>query len=491
MEELNLSPSQFGRRVFIKGMGWITIGLLAGLNFGDCETCFEQIRKRPIRRRLRTGSWEVDAAIATYRQAITLMKNRSVVNAADPRGWVAQAGIHGTKSGGFRFCQHRTAHFFSWHRAYLLWLERIAQKLTGDKYFGLPYWNWNQNPAIHSAFLATGSVLYMPRTRTTMAGQPEVSTSTLNLIFSDTNFFTFQSQLEGTPHNRVHNWIGGDMATAGSAMDPIFWMHHCMVDYCWAKWNMEMGRSNPNSSTWLDTRWTHFYDENGYPVATTASETTMFPLLYYRYETSMVGSNGAAYDVYDSDRADFKTLEARIRKGANIRFDVRQRVLLAETVPVSIAQPFTAHTSAEVSDFSRIIHNDRSKETVFASIEYATLPPSSDFFVRVFVNLPAANRNTPITDPHYAGSFAFFGTDTGQHGHHDEHDSHRPGFLVNITPTIQELRSSGELTASSEISIRLVAIPNGEQFEKPDALLQLTKVELIVTPVILPGEEID
>jgi tyrosinase len=491
MEELNLSPSQFSRRVFIKGMGWITVGLLAGLNFGDCESCLEQISKRPVRRRLRTGSWEVDAAINTYRNAVRLMKNRSLANIADTRGWSAQAGIHGTRTGGFRFCQHRTSHFFSWHRAYLLWLERICQRLTGDKYFGLPYWNWNQNPGIHPAFLDTSSVLYMPRTRTTMAGQPEVSTSTLNLIFSDTNFFTFSSQLEGTPHNRVHTYIGGDFATAGSAMDPIFWMHHCMIDYCWAKWNMEMGNNNPNSSTWLDTRWTHFYDENGHPVATTARETTTFPLLYYRYETSAVGSNMAAFDVYDADKADFKKLEQRIRKGADIRFNIRHRILLADTALVSIAQPFTAHSSAEVSDFSRIIHNDRSKETVFASIDYASLPPAGDFFVRVFVNLPAADRHTPITDPHYAGSFAFFGTDTGQHDHHGGHEQHQPGFLVNITPTLQQLRRNGELKANSEISIRLVAVPNGEQFEKPDALLRLTKVELIVTPVLIPDKEID
>lgn len=481
MEELNLSPSQFSRRLFIAGIGSLTVGFLWNLTFGGCESCLEQLRSRPIRRRLLTGSPEVDAAISTYREAVRLMKNRSAVNAADPRGWAAQAAIHGRKNVGFNFCQHGTSHFFSWHRAYLLWFERICQRLTGNTSFGLPYWNWNQNPAIHPAFLDSSSVLYMPRARTTMAGRSEVASSTLNIIFSDTNFYTFSRQLEGTPHNRVHTWIGGDMGGAGSANDPIFWMHHSMIDYCWTKWNIGMGNDNPNDPAWLNTNWTHFYDANGNPAESTAGSTTTFPLLYYRYETSAVGSNAV---IIDPDKVDLKQLEARVRKGADVRFDVRQRVLLADTALVSIARPFLAHSSAEVSDFSRITTNDRSKETVFVSIEYASLPPVSDFFVRVFVNLPNADRHVPITDPHYAGSFAFFGTESDQH-HHGGHANHQPAFLVNITPAIQKLRAIGELKDNSEINICLVAVPDGLLFTQPNAFLRLSKVELIVTPVLV------
>src|SRR6478609_3578655 len=257
MEQINLSPSQLNRRIFIKGIGWITVGLLAGATLGGCEGCSDKIKNRPVRRRLRTGSPEVDAAINTYRQAVQLMKDRSTANAADPRGWSAQAAIHGTKNVSFNFCQHGTNHFFSWHRAYLVWFERICQELTGDKQFGLPYWNWNQDPAIHAAFLDSTSTLFMPRSNTTMAGQTQTASNTLDTIFSDTNFFSFSSQVEGTPHNRVHTRTGGDFGGFGSAMDPIFWMHHCMVDYCWAKWNLEMDNDNTNDSTWFNTNWTH------------------------------------------------------------------------------------------------------------------------------------------------------------------------------------------------------------------------------------------
>src|ERR1043165_10086326 len=63
---------KFDRRVFIKGLGWISAGLLFA-TLGGCETLLEQIKNRPTRRRLRTGSPEVDAVIETLKQGVTLM----------------------------------------------------------------------------------------------------------------------------------------------------------------------------------------------------------------------------------------------------------------------------------------------------------------------------------------------------------------------------------------------------------------------------------
>src|SRR4029078_787578 len=191
MEYLQINTDHnIHRRVFIKGIGFVSLSLLLG-TCGGCEELAEAIRNRPTRRSLRTGSSAVDADIATYREAVRLMKQLSVTHPADPRGWQKQAQIHGTEAGGFNFCQHGTDHFFSWHRAYLFYFEKICQKLTNNKNFGLPYWNWNRNNAIHDAFLDNTSPLFNPRDSTTMAGHSSISNATLNTIFSDTNFFTF------------------------------------------------------------------------------------------------------------------------------------------------------------------------------------------------------------------------------------------------------------------------------------------------------------
>lgn len=467
------------RRVFVKGIGFITVGLLMG-TLGGCEELAAAIRNRPVRRRLRTGSAAVDADIATYRQAVELMK---ALPASDPRSWTAQAAIHGTPA-GFAFCQHGTQHFFDWHRAYLFHFEKICQKLTGNASFGLPYWNWNQNAAINPAFLDATSALFLARTRTSMAGNSSVESPALDGILSDTNFFTVQNQTEGTPHNSVHSFIGATMGSYSSALDPLFWTHHCMVDYMWAKWNIELGNDNTNDATWVNTPNQHFVDANGTVAEMTAGITTILPLLSYQYESSAIGSSPATLTIVK--KREFQQLEKRIRTGANIRFDVKQRVRIAEKAAVSIARPITRETTLSPADFAAIITGNAATQRVFLTVGFAKLPATSDYAVRVYINLPNAGRSTPNDDPHYAGSFAFFGTSApeGTPAEAAEH-THQPRFLVNITETLLRLVRRGELKETAPITVQLVAVPFGDNFEAPETQLLLEDIDIITTPVIV------
>ncbi|EQC38000.1 hypothetical protein SDRG_04430 [Saprolegnia diclina VS20] len=38
------------------------------------------------------------------------------------------------------------------------------------------------------------------------------------------------SSIEGRVHNSVHNLLGGDMLTASSPKEPMFWSHHALID---------------------------------------------------------------------------------------------------------------------------------------------------------------------------------------------------------------------------------------------------------------------
>jgi tyrosinase len=58
----------------------------------------------------------------------------------------------------------------------------------------------------------------------------------INSVMNKNTFDSFQSSLEGGPHNWVHNAVGGTMATSGSPADPLFWLHHANVDRIWADW---------------------------------------------------------------------------------------------------------------------------------------------------------------------------------------------------------------------------------------------------------------
>jgi hypothetical protein len=84
--------------VFIKGLGYVSLSFLLSTLLGGCESIIKQIENRPVRRRLRTGSAEVDSAIAIYKDAVQRMK---ALPASDPRSWTAQAALHGTVAGGF------------------------------------------------------------------------------------------------------------------------------------------------------------------------------------------------------------------------------------------------------------------------------------------------------------------------------------------------------------------------------------------------------
>lgn len=467
------------RRIFVKGLGFVSAALLMG-SLGGCEKLAAAIRERPVRRRLRTGSTEVAADIDVYRQAVAAMK---ALPAGDPRSWSAQAGIHGTASAGFRFCEHGTDHFFDWHRAYLLYFEQICQKLTQKPKFGLPYWNWNQNMAINPAFLDTTSTLFLARTRQSMAGSSSITAAALNPILADSNFFTFRPQLEGTPHNNVHTYIGGTMGGSGSAMDPLFWTHHCMVDYCWYKWNIDLGNDNPNAPSWTDHVNSHFVDANGDAASATAGITTLMPLLSYQYESSPIGGLSVSQSLLT--KAAYRLVEKRIREGADIRFDVRHRLRLSERVTISAGRPTILRSTVDAEGIGQVINSDAARERVFASVEYAQLPASSDFNVRVFVNLPSASAATPNDDPHYAGSFAFFGTSVPDTEGANAAGHHQPRFLVNLTETLQRLRQLQELRGGQPITLQLVPTPFEGSAEVADTTLVLNAVDIIVTPVMV------
>ena len=488
-----LSPKDFAldfdldrprRRVFIQGLGLVGVSLLMG-SLGGCEIIAEAIRNRPIRRRLRTGSPEVDAAIATYREAVTIMKGPTVTGG---RSWDSQAAIHGVAA-HFNYCQHGTVHFFDWHRAYLFYLEKICQNLTGDKKFGLPYWNWNQDPDIHPAFLDPASVLYLPRARNSMSGSFSITTAALDPIFADTNFFTFSSQIEGTPHNNVHGYIGETFGGYASALDPLFFAHHCMVDYCWYKWNVDLRNNNTNDSTWFNTDEIQFVDADGNPASMTAGITTLMPLLSYQYESSAIGSNAASESLI-TKRA-YLAVEARLKAGADIHFDITHRVRIAERAAASIARPLSLQAGVSSDEMAQIVNSDTARERIFASIEYAQLPATSDFTVRVFVNLPSADRHTPNTDPHYAGAFTFFGTENPGAMDAGAHHHHAPKFLVNLTDAVQRLRQRQELGGTTPISLQLVPTPFADKSEREDTELILNAIDIITTPVIIrsaPGQ---
>jgi hypothetical protein len=213
-------------------------------------------------------------------------------------------------------CQHQSWHFFPWHRMFLFFFERIVRaavlQVGGPADWALPYWNYDQpfpSNTLPQSFrvptLPDGSAnpLYLPsrRSEAIMNGfqlNPRITSASAAMVltkFSDIDFRNsfgggprppaqFGGQLgacEKTPHNPIHNQVGGEPGTQCqgnwmsdvkcAANDPVFWLHHANIDRLWDVWLAQGGgRDNPPDNSWRNQPFT-FHDETGASVSLTAA----------------------------------------------------------------------------------------------------------------------------------------------------------------------------------------------------------------------------
>ena len=290
-EDLGLSRRQLLRfATLAAGAG------LAGVPLGACTPeQLANIKNRPVRRDITSAAAQKD--INSYRTAITKMQQ---LPSSDRRNWTSQAQIHNDH------CRHQSWLFFPWHRAYLFYFEQICRELSGDATFALPYWNWTANPQIPAVFWDTSSPLYhSPRgaTSSSVASAASVGSAVVTPMLDEPNFLTFAGAatslndtalfgpgyglVEQTPHNYIHNFVGGDMLTFMSPLDPIFWTHHNRVDELWVEWNILKDHPNTSDQTWWQTGFTDFCDGKGNPVTISVLATVLMPLLSYRFDTQV------------------------------------------------------------------------------------------------------------------------------------------------------------------------------------------------------------
>lgn len=158
--------------------------------------------------------------------------------------------------------------FTTWHRVFLLDFEfELRKSSQGASYLALPYWNWLEdtdktNPNFwNNTFLSLpnlASYTSLGLTRGSLSGPPLPNPAGLNTVLSIPTFYTFgdnstfSKQLESNYHNTVHGWVGGTMGVGNSPLDPVFFLHHNMVDYIWQQWedkNTGIQSNFPNGTT--------------------------------------------------------------------------------------------------------------------------------------------------------------------------------------------------------------------------------------------------
>jgi tyrosinase len=442
------------------GAGWAVLAGCAGQ-----QSCQQIIANRPVRRNVATlGAGH--PILTAYASAITQMK---ALPPSDPRNWTNQAKIHNDH------CPHGNWLFLPWHRAYLLYFERICRKLSGMKDFALPYWNWTTSPSIPAPFWS-GALLDTNRfaTASSVASSSSVGATVMSSIMAETNFLTFASgsiplaanqragstygRLEGTPHNYIHGFVGGDMGAFMSPLDPVFWAHHNMIERAWVQWNFDLNRLNTNSTDWLNREFTDFCDENGNPVTISVLATLLFPVFSYRYDDVGPGAPGAGPAADTPAEQDASSRKAKA--SASVRLDIQKRFPAPQPVAASIGQPAVVRVPVDPAALKA-----NAGRTLLA-FEGTTLDHTEDFSVRVFINKPDASVETPPEDPHFVGSFAFFQHAGMEHG---------PGnFVLDVGDVLKRLNIEG---GTIELSLVLAPFP-GRQPKTRDLAITTTELRL-------------
>ncbi|MBP5959061.1 tyrosinase family protein [Pseudomonas anatoliensis] len=169
---------------------------------------------------------------------------------------------------------HRNPLFFPWHRILIRQFEWELQVVADDPGITLPYWNWSMSGADNpfnddfmgrdgdpqsnqrvtlGPFAFKGRAFDVrvwngdegaPELRRDFGadGSPLPDAQEIESVMMRTPYWSEPEGWENTieqMHNNVHSWVGGNMGTATSPNDPIFFLHHCHLDYLWERWKRQ------------------------------------------------------------------------------------------------------------------------------------------------------------------------------------------------------------------------------------------------------------
>jgi tyrosinase len=282
------------RRGFLERTGKVVTAAVVGAELFGAGRAFGA----PVFVRRDVGKMKADdPVLVSYRKAIKKMRALPDTN---PLSWAYQGGIHWTTlpfptpSVDWDKCEHGTDFFWSWHRMYLYWFERIVRKISEDRDWAVPYWDWapGSDFKLPTPFRDTTSELYTShRDPAINAGTGALNPAAVSVTgsFALTNFFSANLNVQ-TPHGSVHVEVGGSggwmTSVPTAAQDPLFYVHHSNVDRLWDLWLAQGGgRSDPTmDATWTGKTYT-FYDESGTAVTMSACEILRAAeQLHYKYE---------------------------------------------------------------------------------------------------------------------------------------------------------------------------------------------------------------
>lgn len=397
----------WNRRQFMLATGAAATATVAGRRWLNPERVFAATFTRKDVGGLTASSSE----IVSYAKAVTAMQ---ALPASDPRSWTYQAAIHGTLTPcpcptSWNTCEHETEFFWSWHRMYLYYFEKIVRRMSGDYGWALPYWNWQlaSESTLPPMFRDTSSVLYTVNRDPSMnsgAGSLPSGDVDCSVGLGDLDFASAVIDIE-TPHNNVHVDVGGWMSSVPtSAQDPIFCFHHSNVDRLWDIWLAQGGgRSDPiGDATWKGKTYT-FFDENGSAVTMNDCDVLRAAQqLNYVYEGEPTQVNEYCLTVLRLPPWWLQIIEI-------IHFPLPPVEVNSE--PVTLPLNF----GDQIEEIRKVAATPGEKLFLVVSGIEADTQPGVTY--QLYIGLPA-NAPPDPKSPYYVGTFSLFGLGVRNEAHH-------------------------------------------------------------------------
>jgi tyrosinase len=442
-----------------------------------------------------------DPFFKKYGDAVRAMHN---LPADDRRHWINQAKIHAD------FCKHGRLSFLHWHRHYINFFEAICSEMIGDPGFALPYWNWSKksgvipapfydvqdlnvehwnDPGVYTgrAWGAIDTVAKRGLAKGRGLLDDPVRGGSFTLAKIDSikglpNANLFRPGLEGSPHNDGHVVAGatavgktGHIGSGLSPLDPIFWLHHCMVDRVWAEWQRNHTTPDPGESYDTD-----FVDRKGKPAPVNSGGAMTVDELGYTYDvlqppTVMRRPGGNLLDAILPNLEKVlgqPTAPTTLGSATNADPSVAQIETAIKVSTPNLAGTLTGDRPFKRFSLGREVIGVEGNRTLARLSDFKLGSGSSDLIVNVFVDCPYLSPSTGYIDPHYAGTFSFFGQ-----GEHEGHGESGPEFVIDISAPVQSLASEGRIN-NEGLTIQLMPIPAYME-GKTDASFRAGKVEII------------
>ncbi len=280
--------------------------------------------------------------------------------------------------------------------------------------------------------------------------------------------------LESSPHNNIHNAVGGGpgfMSELMAPVDPIFWLHHANVDRLWDLWTRrerQAGRTGLPADADGWKREPFLFFAGGDAVSERYLETEA---LGYGYgagfgdailqETHGTPSLAPAAEQQGAVTFEGEKVHAALRTDAEASADVRvPNALLVEARKPK--RKGGAHATPSAG-------HDQPELVAQVSLN----PPQNPRGARVlfFMNCEYLSQETAVSDPHYVGSVTFFGV----HGHHGTGEV---TATLPLNGTLQRIAATGA-PVMSQVKLQGIAARDGEGNHPIDGALVQVSVKTV------------